>query len=152
MKVYRLAKNKYSEDLSGSGAELTGGRWNYKGTRMLYTSDSRALCTAEVAVHIPVGIIPLDYYLVTIEIPDDIKIKTIDIQTLPESWKDFPYPGVTQEIGEKFISEGDSLILKVPSAVVQGDFNYLINPGHKDFHKVEITGKEIFSFDLRLLR
>ena len=62
MILFRLAKQKYSDDLSGLGAELTGGRWNNKGTRILYTSDSRALCTAEIAVHMPIGLIPKDYY------------------------------------------------------------------------------------------
>ncbi len=87
MIVYRLAREEYSKDLSGIGAELTGGRWNYKGTRMIYTADSRALCTAEIAVHTPVGIIPKDYKLVTIEIPDDVDYKKINAMSLPDNWK-----------------------------------------------------------------
>ena len=58
MTIFRLSKQKYSDNLSGIGAELSGGRWNNKGTRILYTSDSRALCTAEIAVHMPIGLIP----------------------------------------------------------------------------------------------
>ena len=57
MIVYRLSKSKYSADLSGKGAEKAGGRWNSKGVAMVYTSASRALCTAEVAVHVPLGIV-----------------------------------------------------------------------------------------------
>ncbi len=71
MIVYRLSKSKYSADLSGKGAEKAGGRWNSKGVAMVYTSASRALCTAEVSVHVPLGIVPVDYELVSIEIPDD---------------------------------------------------------------------------------
>lgn len=152
MIVYRLSKEKYSNDLSGAGAELSGGRWNHKGTRILYTSDSRALCTAEIAVHFPVGLIPKDYHLITIEIPDQIKIQELDIRLLSDSWRDFPYSGVTQEIGEEFILKGENLVLKVPSAVVQGDFNYLINPNHKDLKEIKIIGAEPFSFDKRLFK
>ena len=152
MRIFRLAKKKYADDLSGVGAELTGGRWNNKGTRIIYTSDSRALCTAEIAVHMPFGLIPKDYYLITLEIPDKISLKQIDSKTLPKNWMDFPYSGITQKLGEDFISKGDSLILKVPSAVVQGDYNYLINPSHKEFEKVRLISKEKFNFDERLFK
>ncbi|NQU32919.1 MAG: RES family NAD+ phosphorylase [Bacteroidetes bacterium] len=70
MIVYRLTKAKYSNDLSGKGAAKTGGRWNSKGIPVVYTCESRALCTSEIAVHTPLGILPLDYMLITIEISD----------------------------------------------------------------------------------
>lgn len=152
MKVYRLSKSRYAHDLTGKGAELTGGRWNKVGTKILYTSESRALCTAEIAVHTPIGIIPTDYFLITIEIADTIEINQLDEATLKPDWKSFPHSNTTQEIGEDFISKGEFLVLKVPSAVVQGDFNYLINPLHKDFDKVKIVDKEMFTFDQRLFR
>ncbi len=152
MIVYRLSKQKNVDDLSGIGAELAGGRWNFKGTRILYTADSRALCTAEIAVHTPIGLIPKDYFLVTIQIPDDIKVEEVNLGDLPKSWRDFPYISTTQEIGERFIKNGELWILKVPSAVVQGDYNYLINPLHKEFKKIKIVNKEPFSFDVRLFK
>ena len=152
MKIFRLAKKKYADDLSGIGAELTSGRWNNKGTRIIYTSDSRALCTAEIAVHMPVGLIPKDYYLITLEIPDNISIKQIDSKLLAKNWMNFPYSNITQDIGKNFISKGDFLIIKVPSAVVQGDYNYLINPNHREFGKVRLICKERFNFDERLFK
>lgn len=150
MIVYRLARDKYAKDISGSGAELTGGRWNYKGTRMLYTSDSRALCTAEIAVHAPVGIIPKDYVLITIDLPDDIEYQEIKSDRLSKDWKRFPHSQSTQEIGAKFIRENKYLFLKVPSVVVQGDYNILINPIHKLFYRIKILSIEKFDFDERL--
>lgn len=152
MKIYRLAKQKYSDDLSGIGAELTGGRWNNKETRVLYASDSRALCMAEIAVHMSIGLIPKDYYLITLEVPDDLSISQIDSKSLPKKWMDFPYSNITQNIGENFILNADFLVLKVPSAVVLGDYNYLLNPLHKNFYKVKWISKEKFSFDERLFR
>ncbi|MGQ1784093.1 MULTISPECIES: RES family NAD+ phosphorylase [unclassified Saccharicrinis] len=91
MIVYRLANKKYSQDLSDTGTEITGGRWNFKGIKLLYTSDSRALCMAEVAVHTPIGIMPKNYYLTTIEIPDYSDIAKIKIESLPKDWRLFPY-------------------------------------------------------------
>ena len=152
MKVFRLASEKYIDDLSGMGAEITGGRWNNRGTRVLYTSDSRALCTAEIAVHMPIGLIPKDYHLLTLDIPDKIPYKLIDSESLPKNWKKFPYSSITQEIGEDFISKNEFLLLKVPSAVVQGDFNFLINPEHSEFENIKLIGKEKFNFDERLFK
>ena len=152
MIVYRLANRKYSDDLSGIGAEITGGRWNFKGTRVLYTAHSRALCMAEIAVHTPLGLMPKDYYLITIEIPDGVKQLQIKVGSLPDDWRRFPYLKATQELGEDFIRTNEYLFIEVPSAVVQGEYNVLINPMHKDFDKVKIVRKERFDFDERLFK
>lgn len=150
MIVYRLAKAKYSNDLSGKGAEKTGGRWNSKGTALLYTSESRALCTAEIAVHTPLGSVPNDYVLISIEIPDDSSITQASLEELPENWKSFPHPHATQEIGDRFIDGNSALVLKVPSAIVQGDFNYLVNPQHPEFGNISIVEIGNFEFNKRL--
>jgi RES domain-containing protein len=150
MIVYRLSKAKYAEDLGGKGAEIAGGRWNSKGKRVLYTSQSIALCTTEIAVHTPLGNIPTDYKLITIEIPDTL-IKEHSGK-LPKDWKLFPHSKSTQKIGDQFLTEGKYLALKVPSAVVQGEHNYLLNPAHEFFQKVKIIRVEEFSFDKRLFK
>ena len=150
MIVFRLSKLKYSHDLSGIGAEKTGRRWNSRGVAMVYTSESRALCTTEIAVHTPLGILPKDFELVTIEIPDSIKILNIKLIDLPTDWKSIPHSGATQEFGDQFIKAGKHAVLKAPSAVVQGDFNYLINPNHKDFRNIKLVKTEKFAFDGRL--
>lgn len=150
MIVYRLSRSKFKNDLSGKGAELAGGRWNSKGVPMLYTSESIALCTVEIAVHMPLGIVPLDYYLVRIELPDLEELPEVKPENLPEAWKSFPHANLTQEIGDNFILEENHLILKVPSATVQGNFNYLVNPRHPDFNKVKVLDAVPFEFDKRL--
>jgi RES domain-containing protein len=149
MIVYRLSKSKYSADLSGKGAEKAGGRWNSKGVAMVYTSISRALCTAEVAVHVPLGIVPADYELVTIDIPDD-SVTEADIKDLPFDWRSFPHSDSTQKLGNRFIREGKFLALKVPSVVVQGEYNFLINPKHEAAARIRIVNTEPFFFDKRL--
>lgn len=150
MIVFRLSKSRYAKDLTGKGAEKFGGRWNSKGVALLYTSDSRALCTAEIAVHTPLGNIPIDYEVALIHIPDDTIIPELEISELPKNWKSIPHSHATQEIGDKFVDEDKFLVLKVPSAVVQGEFNYLINPGHADFRSITIEKTEPFNFDERL--
>ena len=150
MIVYRLSKSTFSKDLSGKGAEKCGGRWNNKGIAILYTSDSRALCTTEIAVHTPLGNIPTDYEIIIIEIPDEIKIKELSLNKLPADWMRFPHSSTTQDIGNQFIKDGINLVLKVPSAIVQGEYNYLVNPNHKDFKKIKIKSIDTFSFDERL--
>ena len=150
MIVFRLSKSIYANDLSGRGAEKAGGRWNSKGTAMVYTSETRALCTTEIAVHTPLGNIPLDYVIIAIEIPNTVAVKEIKANELPEDWKSLPHSHSTQEIGDVFVNSYEFLALKVPSAVVQGEYNYLINPGHKDFKKIKVKLIEPFDFDERL--
>ena len=150
MIVYRLAKSKYSRDLSGRGAEKTGGRWNSKSIAMVYTSESRALCTAEIAVHIPLGIMPKDFELISVEISDSIKIFELSMNELPKDWNSIPHSGKTQELGDKFVRENKHAVMKVPSAVVPGDYNYLINSNHEDAKKVKIIKIESFVFDQRM--
>ncbi len=147
MIVYRLSKSVYANDLSGKGAELVGGRWNSRGNAALYTSQSIALCVTEIAVHVPLGILPKDYDLIHIEIPDD---NILEVKRLPKDWQTFPHADSTQKIGDKFLRDKKYLVLKVPSAAVQGEFNFLVNPRHPDFDKVKIKKKEKFSFDERL--
>ena len=147
MIVFRLSKEIYSRDLSGKGAELYGGRWNSKGNAMIYTGQSIALCVAEIAVHTPLGIVPKNYELVHIEIPDDF---VFEVKKLPSDWRTFPHSDSTQQIGDDFLKKSKFLILKVPSAAVQGEFNFVINPKHKEVSKIKILKVERFSFDDRI--
>ena len=151
MIVYRLSKGKYHLDLSGKGAEMYGGRWNSKGVAMLYTSQSRALAFAEVAIHIPIGIVPKDYFLISISVPDTAGIVKLADSGMPPDWRPNPHSNSTQKIGDKFIFESKYLILQVPSAVVPGDFNFLINPNHSQIKDVVINNVETFEFDSRFV-
>ena len=152
MIVFRLSKSKFANDLSGKGAEKSGGRWNSKGTALVYTSESRALCTTEIAVHTPLGNLPLDYKLISVEIPDDVPIQILTSENLPIDWKSIPHTHSTQIIGDRFVMEGTFAILKVPSAVVQDEFNYLINPTAIESCNITVKQIEPFNFDERLIK
>jgi RES domain-containing protein len=150
MIVFRISKNPYAHDLSGRGAEKAGGRWNSRGIPVLYTSQSRALATLELVVHMSFGYLPKDFKLTSIELSEDYGLREIAEKDLPEDWKQYPFSTVTQKIGNEWIRQVDALILKVPSVVVQEEFNYLVNPLHPDFKYVKIKEVKAFEFDLRL--
>jgi RES domain-containing protein len=151
MKLFRLTKKKYATELSGIGAAKFGNRWNSKGTEMLYTAESRALAMAEVLVHLNFATLPSDFLMMEIQVAENITIEKVELKGLPTYWNEHPPNVVTQKIGDTFINANSNCILKVPSAVVQGDFNYLLNPHHTDFKKVKIVGVSAFPFDKRLL-
>lgn len=118
---------------------------------MLYTSQSRALAFAEVAVHLPIGIVPKDYYLISIEIPDTADLLELTNADMPPDWRSYPHSNSTQQIGDGFILAAEYLVLIVPSAVVPGDCNYLINPAHHQFKEIKIVDEEPFEFDSRFV-
>ncbi len=150
MIVFRLIRSGFHNHLSGIGAEKFGGRWNSKGVAVVYASESRALSCLEIAVQSSLTILSLDYEMISIEIPAKTDFNNISNSALPENWKFSPAIKATQIIGDQFIAKGKYLFMKVPSAVVQGDFNLIINPHHKDIHKIKIIKVEPFSFDKRL--
>ena len=152
MIVYRLSREKYKDRLSGYGASLYDQRWNSKGIEVIYTAQSRALANSEVAVHISLGILPKDYHMVEIDIPNSIGICELKEEELPKGWNAIPFRPVSQQIGDQFILEGKCAVLKVPSVVVKGESNYMVNPAHKDFKLIRIIHTEPFPFDPRYFR
>ncbi len=153
MRVFRLHRKKYKDRLNGLGASLSASnRWNSRGTEIIYTSDSRALAMAEVAVHLNSTTVPSDYVMLEIEIPKTVSLSEIHTQNLPPNWHAKPPLAETRELGDRFIFDRSHCILKAPSAVVRGDFNFLLSPRHADFGKIKIVGWEDFPFDERLWR
>ncbi|MEI2675644.1 MAG: RES family NAD+ phosphorylase [Chitinophagaceae bacterium] len=146
MKGFRFAKSKYSRDLTGLGSSLHPGRWNRSGTKIIYTAGTRALALVEMSVHLPSGIIPTDYCLIELLIPDDL-IKTISLTDLPLDWKS--NDDITKDVGDEFINENKYLILSVPSVVVPMENNYLINPNHSRISELVILSNAPFIMDPR---
>jgi RES domain-containing protein len=148
MIVYRISDDRYVTDLSGKGAALYGGRWNSKDIYVVYTAESRALALLEAVVHI--GKVPArGYSLATIEIPDD-SIETYPIKKLPADWQTNPPQDRLKEIGDNFIRAGKHLALKIPSALMMEEHNYLLNPAHPSFKKVKIISQRSIRVDERL--
>jgi RES domain-containing protein len=145
-----MAHAKYAQDLSGDGARLYGGRWNNKGTGLIYTAASRSLAAFEALVHMSQPDFLIGRKLVSIGIPKTVTPKRIDLSELPKEWNKNPPPFALAELGTVWAVGMTSLLLQVPSAVVQQEFNILINPQHPDMKFVKIIDVEDFKYDDRL--
>ena len=153
MVVYRIEREKYLEEtLKGIVASMSKGfRWNSSNTKLVYTSESRALATLEISVHLDLSEdLPADRFYVEIEIPDSINIFEVRLEDLPENWDNKPPTITTQTIGDDFVNYNEAAVLKVPSSIVPFEYNYLINPNHSDINKIKIIKTSKMSFDLRL--
>lgn len=149
MKLYRIAKQKFIDDLSGEGARLYGGRWNKKGTSMLYFSEHLSLCVLEILVHIEQQLISNTFYFIEVEVPDKY-IKLISKEELPVNWQSNVLLSSTQDFGSEWVASNKDLALKIPSAVLEFENNILINPNHSLFSKLKITRIERLNLDTRL--
>jgi RES domain-containing protein len=148
--VWRLSARRLgSAVFSGEGAFKYGGRWNRRGTRVVYCAQSRALAAMELLVHVEdSGDLASVEWLAT-----EIIIPWFAIERpvrYPDSWRIYPYPEATQNFGSRWAQAGRSVALRVPSAVVPGEFNYLLNPAHADFRTLKRSRPEKFPFDPRL--
>lgn len=148
MILFRMAIAKFKDDLSGTGAKIYGGRWNNPGYPALYCTKSISLAVLEILVRTGVQILPPDYYIINLKIPDNISLKTMFKKNLKKDWKtDFEY---TQQMGTDFLIRKDFVGLAVPSVIVDEEQNFLLNPLHPDFKKVVKVSTEQFIFDKRL--
>ncbi|WP_416438613.1 RES family NAD+ phosphorylase [Phnomibacter sp. MR] len=152
MEVFRLSRAPFATPLSGRGAALYGARWNSVGIEMIYTAGNRSLAMAEVAVHLSVANMPSDFQMITIDIPDGVSTMQLKESHLPVGWNQFPHHSATQKMGDQFVLDNKYCVCKVPSAVTKGDYNWLINPNHKDFSQIQIISIEDFPFDARLFK
>ncbi len=147
MIVYRISNTIYSSDISGTGAKLVGSRWNSKGVAMLYTAEHISLAVLEMLVNTNFKDYDSPLDLMHIEIPSQ-NISEISLLKLKNNWKDDF--GFTRFIGDEFIKQQQSLLLKVPSVIVNEECNYIANPEHPDFKKIKIIKTKSFWPDKRL--
>lgn len=150
MELFRIARCPFIKDISGTGARIYGGRWNSKGRAVLYTAGNRSLAALEALVHIPQKNLTKDFCMIILHLPDNINLKTINQSGLPVGWKSIPIQPALQEIGNKWLGEGKTGILRVPSVIIPEEYNYLINPLHSDAKKIKIKKLTPFAFDERL--
>ena len=144
--AYRVVKEKYlASAFDGEGARLYGGRWNSKGVSVVYTSDSLALCSLEIFVHLPSYKLLADYIYMTVVFDSELVTKAV----LIDGWNERPISKVSQAIGDRWIKEGRSPVLSVPSVIMPDGYNYLINTNHPDFKKIKIGKPQPLTFDPR---
>jgi RES domain-containing protein len=151
MIVYRICNTRYANDINGIGSKLYGGRWNNVGNAVVYSSSTRALAALEVLVHLPPKNVKLmDFSVVAIEVPEN-SVDEISYAKIKDELIGNGLNSNFKLIGDNWLKKNTILLLKVPSVVIPEEFNYLINPLHKDFHKVKIKETKLFRFDERLV-
>jgi RES domain-containing protein len=148
MIIYRFADSKFKDDLSGEGARLYGGRWNSQGSAMLYATEHISLGVLEIMVnHRLIENSKSNFYLIELEIPYEA-IKTLSNTSLKEKWYDDNE--YTQFIGDQFLQDTSIWILRVPSAVIAEEHNFIINPTHKGFKQLKHKQSRPYDIDKRL--
>jgi RES domain-containing protein len=153
LKVWRLSKLRYAEAAwTGEGARLLGGRWNPPGIPLVYTSLSLSLAVLEVLVHLPARTQPEDWVSVSAELDaSEPDADRVDVSLLPHDWRRVDHPAL-QRIGEEWVRSRRSLLLLVPSVIVDGELNALVNPTHPSAASIRIGKPKPFHFDDRLFR
>lgn len=149
MQVWRLFPARYRETaLTGVGGLYAASRWNHLGVPMIYTSGSRALAALEFFVNLEPHEAPDDLLLAEASVPDDL-VETLDLAVLPANWRELNSESC-RILGSDWAASDRSLALRVPSAVVEGDWNVLLNPKHPAFGKIQIGEPKPFRFDERM--
>ncbi len=142
-----------AHDLSGKGAEMTGGRWNRKGRPVTYCATNMALAVLETLVHFNAQGLPLNRYLVRIEVPDDVWASAVlqSPRTLPVGWEAIPEGQVSLDVGDLWLQQSPSAVMIVPSAIVPEESNVLLNPRHADCARIRAVKVRQWRYDHRLM-
>jgi RES domain-containing protein len=143
MLLYRIGKTKYAHDLTGMGAKLNGGRWNHEGIPCIYLAESRALSLLEYAAHTGIDKIPPTLSFTTLEVPDD-SIQQLSTDELPANWLQRTHSIESRDMGSALLSKNDSLLLKIPSVIIEQEYNFVLNILHPLISTVKIAGVENF--------
>jgi RES domain-containing protein len=148
--AWRITKRKHArEAFTGAGAREFGGRWNNPGTAMVYTAQSQSLAALEMLVHVDSSELLGKYVLIGVEF-DPALVRPVELSVLPRHWRSDPPPPEVRAIGDNWILAGSSAVLQVPSALVPGENNFLLNPAHKDFAQLSFCKPLSFRFDPHL--
>lgn len=153
--LWRIAPdtpNYSADDMSGAGAKKTGGRWSRIGNPVLYTSPSIALACLETVLHLGVCALPLNRFLVRLEVSDTVWAKRITLSPAPVGWEAEPSGAVSLDAGDHWLASEDSALLLVPSVIVPEEFNVLVNPLHSDSATLIVTKMRQLRYDVRPAR
>ena len=151
MRVWRIFPGRFRDSaFTGVGGLYAARRRNRRGTAMVYTATSRALAALEFFVNLVPNEAPDDLLIAEASVPDAY-IEAVDLGLLPRNWRVLNHARC-REVGSEWAASLRSVALQVPSAVVEGDWNVLLNPKHPDFRRVEIGAARPFRFDERMFR
>lgn len=149
MELYRITLSKYANALY---VPAYPGRWNSKGVPVIYCSWSRSLASLENLVHRGDKVLSSLFSIMVIEVEDSVKVASISVDSLPDDWATTSVDTYhnCQRLGNSWVKSSESCLLEIPSAIIQEESNYIINPAHEDYGKVELKRVEEFRFDKRM--
>ena len=151
IRAWRLVKKAHeSSAFSGEGARRFGGRWNHRGTAVVYLSDTLSLAALELFVHLGTGHGSLMFATFEVKIPSGILPTIFQAKDLPINWRAEPAPDSCKDIGTKWVKDAESALLSVPSVIVPVQVNYVLNIAHPKYKKIIVNQHEDFSFDPRM--
>jgi RES domain-containing protein len=154
VRLWRIAADTpdwEAHDLSGKGAEISGGRWNRKGRPVVYSASTIALAALETTVHLNADDLPLNRFVVCLEVPPDLwAARTVREATgLPVGWTARPEGKVSLDMGDAWLASEASALLAVPSVIVPEEDNVLVNPRHPDATRLRAFKLRPWFFDPR---
>ena len=150
--AWRIVQARHqARAFDGEGAKLNPGRWNHQGVPLIYTAGSLSLAALEILVNVEIVEVMRLYVCIPV-VFDETLCRRLDLRHLPKNWSDNPIPISTRDLGSAWAKRLDSPVLGVPSAVIPLEANYLLNPRHPDFLKIEIGTASKFRLDARLLK
>ena len=152
MRVWRITAARYaSRAFDGEGARLFGGRWNRRGTPVVYAAEHLSLAVLEQLVHLNPARTPKVRVQLWADVPDDLARTELGPAELPADWRTVEgHPGLAG-LGSEWAAAGETAVLVVPSVVLPSERNVVLNPDHPDFARIEAGSPEVFEFDPRLL-
>ena len=155
MRVWRICKQRHAATaFSGDGARLFSARWHSAGVAMVYAASSLSLAAMEVFVNLDPFAQPDDLVSVAAVLPvEDLleEEKLAALASLPSNWRRVGNSNL-QRMGDAWIRSMTTLTMPVPSAVVEGEWNFLVNPAHPDAAKIKLDEPKPFKFDTRMFR
>lgn len=152
LEAWRITKRRYAaQAFDGEGARRFGGRWSSVGHRAVYASETLALATLELLVHLESSAVLGAYVAIPIRIPPRL-VHSVPQNQLPDDWNAYPAPVAVQRLGNAWLEAGRSAVLRVPSVIVPTESNYVLNPAHKDCGKIQIGEVQPFALDGRLVK
>jgi RES domain-containing protein len=157
VRLWRIATDTpdyEAHDLSGKGAEKTGGRWNRSGRAVVYSSSTASLACLETVVHLNADDgLPLNRFLVRIEVPADVwrARERKSVVDLGVGWGAVPPGKVSLDVGDAWLASQSCALLEIPSVIVPEESNILINPAHPDTARLTATKLRPWFYDGRLI-
>jgi len=152
VRIFRLCRRRFARHpLDGRGGLIASGRWHTPRRLVCDASESLALASLEILVHCDLDLLPNDLVAIEVEVPKGVSVDELRAKKLPRSFRKYPAPAALQRLGNAWLDRGRACLLRVPSAIVPSEKNFLVNPAHPDARRLRVVKRTPFRLDPRLV-